>query len=100
MSNVNNISANSPLQGSERLTPRSRSDVSGPAAPVSTPGGTDEATFSSAARRLSALNSNENTVRPEIVERIREEIANGNYLNEQKLDAAADVLIDRLEQGL
>lgn len=101
MSNINNISANTPLQGSDRVSSRTRQDAPAPVPPASTTtSGADEVEFSPAARRLSALRGNEGTIRPELIEQTREQITSGAYLNEQKLDAAADALIDRLEQGL
>ena len=100
MSNVNNIPSNTHIRGIDRPDARTRPNPSpqnqGQQAPASV-NGQDEVDLSPAARRLSALSANENTVRPELVDRIRNEIAGGEFLTDQKLDAAADALIDRLE---
>ena len=99
MSSINNVSSNGSLSGANRVE-RSRT------APVQVPQQTSGATsadrpdaveFSSTARRLNALNRNENTVRPEFVEQVRNQINRGNYDTDAKLDAALDALIDTLE---
>lgn len=98
MSNINNISSHTPIQSTDRLEARGRQTTARQvdATPAKS-AGADEVDFSSAAKRLNALTRNEGTVRPELVERIKGEIANGGYLNDAKLDAAADALLDRLE---
>ena len=98
MSNVNNISSNNPLQGAERLDARARQVPTRPATSnPSTSEPADKVDFSAAAKRLNALQRNEGTVRPDLVERIKSKISEGGYVSDDKLAAAADALLDRLE---
>lgn len=98
MSNINNISSNNPLQTNNFIDNRARPEARDPSAstPTVQPNRSDEIELSPAARRLSALSGDENAVRPEAVERVRGEIADGTYLSDAKLDTALDALIDRV----
>jgi len=100
MSNINNISSNGILPRTDRIDPRTSPasrEAAAPAAGSTATPRTDEVQISSAARRLNALNGNEGAVRPELVERIRSEVAEGSYLTDEKLDKALDALIDRIQ---
>jgi len=98
MSNINNISSHGTISSTSRVDSRTSPAIKEPAqqAQVETPSRSDAVELSSAARRLSALSGNENTVRPALVDRIQSEIAKGTYDADAKLDAALDILIDRV----
>lgn len=57
--------------------------------------GRDEVELSQTARLLGKLHELPD-IRPELVQRIRDEIAEGSYDTDEKLDAAVDKLIDEL----
>jgi len=98
MSNINNISTNGTLSSTNRVDTRTNATIRDAAQPSQTGAATrdDAVELSPAARRLSALSGNENTVRPALVDRIQSEIANGTYDADAKLDIALDAIIDRV----
>ncbi|MEL6329078.1 MAG: flagellar biosynthesis anti-sigma factor FlgM [Planctomycetota bacterium] len=59
--------------------------------------GEDRVDFSRAARsRPGFQRQSESSVRDELVERVREQIAQGTYLTEEKIDRAADAIAKAL----
>lgn len=98
MSNINNISTNGTLSSANRVDARNVAaprDLTPPT--TSAPSERRDAVdISPAAQRLSAISGDENTFRPDLVERIRSEIADGTYDADARLDIALDRLIDRV----
>ena len=56
----------------------------------------DQVELSEQARRLDA--AEQGTIRTELVERIREQIAKGEYITEQRLDATVSALLENLSE--
>jgi flagellar biosynthesis anti-sigma factor FlgM len=93
MSQVNNVNVNAPIQKIV-ANPVQKSIPAG-AAPVRA---SDRLELSGASHLLASLKSGD--VRTDKVADIRQQIQNGTYdADGQKLDAAADKLLDELTQG-
>ena len=86
--NVNNVGSNSPVQKIVN-NPIQKSVPTDP--PASTPA-TDRVTLSGASHLLAALKSND--IRADKVASIKQQLANGTYETDAKLNGAVDKLLD------
>jgi len=92
MSNINQVTTSSPIQ--KIVSAPIRREIATDAAASTSPGRTDKVEISGVSHLLASLKAND--IRADKVADIRAQIDAGTYETEDKLDAAADRLLDEL----